>query len=374
MAKSLRTLAEGALLVEDFGVTKLITLNREKALNALTWPMVKALQPLYDEWQRSQKGACAIVMRGAGKKAFCAGGDVVGLAKDDPPGTRVHFFKEEYTLNYTIGNLMKQSGIPHIAILDGITMGGGVGLSLHGSHRVCTEATMLAMPECALGLFPDVGGNIFLPRLSHPGLGEYFALTGRRLKGADVKHAGMGTHFVPRDSVPDLVNSLTQLSSPNSVDSVIKSFVAPTIPEFSLDDATLQLIKTCFSVPQKVEDVLNALSREMDQELSNSIMRDILKGSPTSLKVTLEQLRRGAKMTDTAENYQMEYRLSQGFMNLTDDFNEGVRATLLDKTNDPHWKPSSIAQVQESFVSKFFDTVPASGDLKLSSRSTTSRL
>lgn len=158
MAKVILSLAEGTLLVEDFGITKVITLNREKALNALTWPMVKALQPLYDEWAAKEGGQCAIVIRGSGTKSFCAGGDVVSLAKDMPPGTRQHFFREEYKLNYTIGNLMRTSRIPHIAVLDGITMGGGVGLSVHGSHRICTEATMFAMPECALGLFPDVGG------------------------------------------------------------------------------------------------------------------------------------------------------------------------------------------------------------------------
>eukprot|EP00759_Apiculatamorpha_spiralis_P007924 PhF_6_TR1496/c0_g1_i1/m.2708/K05605/HIBCH; 3-hydroxyisobutyryl-CoA hydrolase len=363
MASKVTSLLGGEVLLEDFGVTKIVTLNREKALNALTWPMVQVLQPLYDQWT-AEAGKHVVVLRGSGTKAFCAGGDVVGLAKDNPKGTREFFFKEEYKLNYTIGQLFNKSKNPHISLLDGITMGGGFGLSVHGSHRICTESTLFAMPECALGLFPDVGGSIVLPRLPHPGLGQYLALTGRRLKGADVYLSGIGTHFVKRETIAALTEALKHVKAPTEIDLAMKPFLVEVPKEqFGLNSSQLGTIKRAFAATNTVEEVLNALSNDSHVEFANGVMMDILKASPTSLKVTFEQLKRGAKLKDPKDNFRMEYRISQGFMNFTEDFNEGVRAILIDKTNDAQWSPSSLAEVDNGFVSRFFDTVPKSGDL-----------
>ena len=164
--------------------------------------------------------------------------------------------------------------------------------------------------------------------------------------------------------VPDWHNPA--ITTPSAVDGVVGRFVVEgPPPAFTLPASALDVIKRAFSVPATIEGVLNALSNEAGQEFANSLMMDILKASPTSLKVTLEQLRRGAKMTDIAQNYKMEYRLSQGFMDLTGDFTEGVRAVLIDKTNDAAWKPSTISQVEASTVAQFFNTVPSLGDLEL---------
>eukprot|EP00760_Papus_ankaliazontas_P034490 PhM_4_TR7225/c0_g1_i1/m.79115/K05605/HIBCH; 3-hydroxyisobutyryl-CoA hydrolase len=373
MSLGAKRLLGGEILVEDFGVTKVITLSREKALNALSWPMVTALQPLYEEWIAGSS-PCAIVLKGAGSKAFCAGGDVVGLAKDQPKGTRTHFFKEEYELNHTIGSL-EGLGIPHVALVDGICMGGGVGVSVHGSTRVCTEATLFAMPECGLGLFPDVGGSVFLPRLAAPGLGEYLALTGRRLKGPDVVLAGIGTHYVPRSKMESLNAALHTATSTDHIHTIVDTFSEKVDPTtFSLKPDALKVIEEAFSYSNTVEAVLEVLRKtaetsESQGEFAAGLVADIVKGSPTSLKVTLQQMRKGKQQT-TEQNYRMEYRISQGFMNLTNDFNEGVRAALIDKTGSPKWDPPTLELVTDAYVNTFFETVPKSGDLNLKPRKT----
>ncbi|KXJ18578.1 3-hydroxyisobutyryl-CoA hydrolase, mitochondrial [Exaiptasia diaphana] len=282
----------------------LITLNRPKALNALNLSMIRKIYPVLKAWDQDPEVGLVII-KGTGEKAFCAGGDVRAIAEAGLRGEDLtkDFFREEYTLNYTIGTLQT----PYVALINGITMGGGVGLSVHGHFRVATEKTLFAMPETAIGLFPDVGGGHALPRLEGC-LGTFLALTGHRLKGIDVKHAGVATHFVTLDKLSELEESLHGLS-----------------------DFKLRTVK--------------GLLDDFDSKTINKM-------SPSSCKVTLRQLQNGGTM-NLAECLQMEYRLSQRFME-NEDFYEGIRAVLIDKDNSPTWSPNSLDKVSDEKVDSYF--------------------
>ncbi|KAI4806145.1 hypothetical protein KUCAC02_010725, partial [Chaenocephalus aceratus] len=205
---------DSGVLLEKVGCAGVITLNRPKALNALNMPMVQHIYPQLKKWE-SDNETDIVIIRGAGGKAFCAGGDIRAVTEAGKVGDPLaeDFFREEYTLNHAIGTCRK----PYIALIGGITMGGGVGLSVHGRFRVATEKTLFAMPETAIGLFPDVGGGYFLPRLQGQ-LGLFLALTGFRLKGRDVQRAGVATHFVESEKIPELEKDLVDLKSPSAED------------------------------------------------------------------------------------------------------------------------------------------------------------
>jgi enoyl-CoA hydratase len=326
-----------------------ITLNRPKALNALTLPMIRAVSPQLADWQEDDR-VKAVVIRGAGERAFCAGGDVRAVwqaGKDGDPLTQV-FFREEYHLNRLIHVFAK----PYVALIDGITMGGGVGVSVHGSHRVAGDRTLLAMPEVGIGLFPDVGGSYFLPRL--PGrLGLFLALTGWRLNAADAIFCGLATDYVPSDRIGALSQSFTELDWGSDgaealVDGVIDRFKAdPAVSELAAHEA---LIEHCFSA-RSVEDILAALDASGD-DWAAKVAKIIRRQSPTSLKVTFAQIEKGATL-DFDQAMIQEYRLSQAFM-AGKDFYEGIRAVLIDKDNQPRWSPSELAAVTPALVESHF--------------------
>ena len=364
------SLAGGHLLLEDCGVTKFLTLNRPGALNALSWSMVRSLRTLYQTWS-TQSQRCVVVLRSSCPRAFSAGGDVVAISTDTPRGTRPHYFKDQYCLNYTIGTLSRAHAIPHLALLDGITMGGGAGLAMHGSHRVCTENTVFAMPECAIGHFPDSGASLFLPRVKPLALGRCLGLTGRRLYGRDVITSGLGTHFVPRARLPELVESLRRVKEPAEVDGLITSYHEPVNAPTELQEwspSQLQCLHRAFCDAQTVEDALNALSAEPTSEFVDAILQSLLRNAPLSVKVTWEMFRRVQSLPTPQENFRLEYRLSQGFLCRSPDFDEGVRAQLREKTKDPRWVPSALADVSDTAVQNFFDTVPEDGDLDVDSQ------
>jgi enoyl-CoA hydratase len=328
---------------ERRGAIGLVTLDRPKALNALTLPMIRAYAPRLAAWA-ADPGVAAAVMRGAGERAFCAGGDIraiweAGRASDAP----IHrdFFREEYRLNRAIHRLAK----PHIALLDGIVMGGGVGLSVHGSHRVATERTLFAMPETGIGLFPDVGGSYFLSRC--PGeIGMYLALTGHRLKAADLIHAGIATHVMTSARLDELIAALGEVGA--GVDGAIARFAVPA------GDAPLAAhraaIDRCFAAPS-VEAILDALMAE-GSDWARATHSVLLKMSPTSLKVTYRQVRLGRDL-DFEACMVMEYRMIQRFM-AGHDFFEGVRAAIVDKDQAPRWQPDSLAAVGAADVDAYF--------------------
>lgn len=338
-----------AVVVEKFPHACLVTLSREKALNALNLPMVDELLPVYTDLHRQPRNSKVVVMKGAGHKAFCAGGDIITLVNDTEGAIRRDFFKREYHLNYLILTLPH----PHVALLDGIVMGGGVGLSVHGSHRVCTEHTLFAMPETAIGLIPDVGGSIFLPRLRHHGLGMFLALTGQRLKGVDVVHAGVGTHFVHRDKVASLEKELTHIEDPKGTSEVLEKYHhAPSTP-FSLQPHLADIEKCFGEHVLSVEDVIAHLEK-LHSDWSRQVLHTLSRCSPTSLKVTFEQLRRGARQSP-AKNFEMEYNITQCCMK-TKDFFTGVKATVVDKIKErPSWDPNTLQDVTKDFVEKHFE-------------------
>lgn len=327
------------------GAIGLVTLDRPKALNALTLPMIRAYAPQLAAWA-ADPAVAAVVMRGAGDRAFCAGGDIraiweAGRASD----AAIHrdFFREEYRLNRAIHRFAK----PHVALLDGITMGGGVGLSVHGSHRVATERTLFAMPETGIGLFPDVGGGYFLPRC--PGeIGMYLALTGHRLKAADLLYAGIATHYVPSAGLDDLVVALGEIRSSDGVDEVLGRFAAPA-GEAPLA-AHRAAIDRCFAAPS-VEAILDVLAAD-GSDWARAARATLLKMSPTSLKITYRQVRLGRAL-DFEACMVMEYRMIQRFM-AGHDFFEGVRAAIVDKDQAPRWRPDNLAAVTAAEVDAYF--------------------
>ncbi|NXS51614.1 HIBCH protein, partial [Brachypteracias leptosomus] len=349
------------VLLEKRGGAGVITLNRPKALNALTLPMIRQIYPQLKTWEQDPE-TFLIIIKGTGGKAFCAGGDVVAIRDAGKAGDRMtqDLFREEYILNNAIGTCRK----PYVALIDGITMGGGVGLSVHGRFRVATEKTLFAMPETAIGLFPDVGGGYFLPRL--PGrIGFYLALTGFRLRGRDVLRAGIATHFVESEKLPALEKDLMALKSPSTenIADLLNSYQVKSQvdqeKQFVLDEH-MEKINSLFS-GTSMEEIVEKLKQD-GSPFAMKQLEIINKMSPTSLKLTLRQLREGASMS-LQEVLRMEYRLSQACMR-GHDFYEGVRAVLIDKDQTPRWKPAALEEVTEEFVDNCFKPL-GNNDLKL---------
>lgn len=346
------------ILFERRGAIGLVTLNRPKALNALTLPMIRAFWQQLDRWE-PDPDVRGIVMQGAGDRAFCAGGDIRAIhdagKSGDPVGQA--FFREEYALNLRLHRLAK----PTVAILDGVTMGGGVGLSVHGSHRVATDRILFAMPETGIGLFPDVGGGYFLSRC--PGeTGTYLGLSGARLKAADSLYVGVATHLIPHGLVEALIVDLAALDygqNPHGAVNRVLAAINATAgdPPLAEHRAT---IDRCFA-GNSVEAILAALAAD-GGEWAGAARATILHKSPTSLKITLRQLR-AAKTMSLARELEMEYRITQACL-LGTDLYEGVRSVVIDKDNKPRWQPGQLADVGEEVVQRHF-IVPKDGDLKL---------
>ncbi|NXK65117.1 HIBCH protein, partial [Sylvietta virens] len=359
MSKQTNSTAE--VLLEKKGGAGIITLNRPKALNALNLSMIQQIYPQIKTWEQDPE-TFLIIIKGTGGKAFCAGGDIRAITEAGKVGDKLlqDFFRGEYRLNNAIGTCKK----PYVALIDGITMGGGVGVSVHGHFRVATEKTVFAMPETAIGLFPDVGGGYFLPRLSGK-VGYYLALTGCRLKGRDVLKAGIATHFVESEKLPALEKDLIALKSPSKekIADLLNSYhMKCTIDqekEFVLDEH-MEKINSLFSA-NSMEEIVKKLKQD-GSPFAMKQLETINKMSPTSLKLTLRQLREGASMS-LQEVLRMEYRLSQACMK-GHDFYEGVRAVLIDKDQSPKWKPAALEEVSDEFVDNCFKPL-GNDDLKL---------
>lgn len=353
--------ATDTVLFDEVNNNGLITINRPKALNAINLDMVRKIYSKLKPWEDTKN---LVVIRGAGEKAFCAGGDVRAIVEAGPTPESKAFFREEYKLNALIGYYKK----PYIAIIDGITMGGGVGLSVHGKYRVATERTMFAMPETAIGLFPDVGGGHFLPRMTGK-LGLYLGLTGFRLKGQDVKKAGVATHFVSSSKVEELEKALLNSNgSPQEVENILKKFDENDEKPFVLEK-DLPDINRLFQ-HSRVSEILHFLKEE-ETDFAKNTLKLLEKMSPTSLKVTKRQLDYGAEM-DLKECLKMEYRLAVHHTEKS-DFKEGVRALLIDKDQNPKWNPRTIEEVTYAHVDDYFEKLPASEELKFDDE-TTSKL
>jgi len=318
-----------------------ILLNRPKALNALDLEMIRALTRVLTEWQ-DDPHVHLVVIEGAGERAFCAGGDIRALRDAQLGGNRPAadaFFAEEYALNRMIAAYPK----PYVALIDGICMGGGIGVSVHAPYRVATEHAMFAMPETAIGFFPDIGATFFLPRL--PGkMGFYLGLSGARMQGADAVHAGLGTHFCPRAQLAALGEVLAADGA-----GVLAAFAAP-LPVFSLA-ADRAALDRCFS-GDDVPEIVRRLAAEDGDWAKRTL--DMLRGvSPSALCWTLKALQRGAELT-LPRALDAEFALTRTAM-AHPDFAEGVRAMVVDKDRRPRWQPTRIEDVDPAAIAAMFE-------------------
>ncbi|KAL4795931.1 ClpP/crotonase-like domain-containing protein [Aspergillus venezuelensis] len=347
-----------------YGV-RLVELNRPKKLNSMNGSMARKILPRLQEYEKSQL-ANIIMLAGAGEKAFCAGGDVAALALQNETGpdgqqTSADFFRYEYKLDHLIATYSK----PIISVMDGITMGGGVGLSVHAPFRIATERTVFAMPETTIGFFPDVGASFFLPRLDGE-LGTYLALTSERLHGVQALYAGIATHYFDSSVLGNLTARLSELvfSDHDSVQARL-AIVNRTMAEFStglptegikLAGSRRAAIDRCFG-HDTVEQILKALENEtVEKAWAQKTLETISARSPTSLRVTLRQLRLGKKW-DIRETFQRESEIAAQFMHHP-DFVEGVKARLMSKPpRQANWQPATLAEVTDAQVDKFF-TLP----------------
>ena len=372
-----------------------LLLNRPAALNALNLSMVRRMHELVQALDMD-KDVSICLMSGRGGKAFCAGGDVrvlhdAGLRRKQLRGetgdtdVTKSFFLQEYALNFRLHH----TRFPLVAVMNGITMGGGVGLSGHLRYRVATPHTLLAMPECSIGFFPDVGSSFLLPRLHHPFLGHYLGLTGARLRGYDLLHAGLATHWVEHDDWAQQVETaftrtgLTWQQAEDTVENVFWHLCQPDPePPFSLSPLQLEIIAEAFS-KETMEEVVERLEARRDSSSSSaggvsssassqqtavsafvsSTLSLLSAGSPLSQKVTLELLRRGQHQP-LERCLETEYRVSQRFM-LGEDFYSGVNSALISKDRKPRWQHSGLSQVTDSDVAAYFEPLRGQDELKL---------
>ncbi|PKP80607.1 MAG: enoyl-CoA hydratase [Alphaproteobacteria bacterium HGW-Alphaproteobacteria-18] len=327
-----------------------ITLTRPAALHALNTPMCADILAAITAWTSDPAVHIVWIDHQEGTRGFCSGGDIRMLAESgagDASEAR-DFFRTEYRMNAALKAFPK----PILAILDGVTMGGGVGLSVHGSHRIATERTLFAMPETGIGLFPDVGGGWFLPRLDGQ-LGTWLALTGARLKGADVAAAGVATHFLPSELVPALAKQLEatdfSVDAPAMLDELLRGLThAIPAPAFG---AHLETIHRCFA-GQSAEEIVAALEAA-PSDWARSEAATIRAKSPETVKVALRQLREGARCETFEDNMRMEFRIGWRKVQ-SHDFQEGVRAVIIDKDNTPVWSPARLEDVSEADVAQYF--------------------
>lgn len=337
------------VLFEQKGQLGLITLNRPNALNALTLPMIQAMQQQLQKW-KTDNSIKAVVVVAAPGKAFCAGGDVRWLYDAGKQGDaqQMQFFWHEYRLNHFINSF----GKPYISLIDGMVMGGGVGISLHGSHPIASERFVFAMPETTIGFFPDIGASYLLNRC--PGsLGIYLALTGNRLKAQDAKKTGLVKYLLASESMPKLLEALiaADLSSDAGaqVDACIEQF--ERAHDASEASALNPMIDTCFA-QASVELIYQTLEK-MDNQWAITNVDTLKKKAPLSLKITLAQMHK-TKTLSLADCLKMDYDLVSHFMQGS-DFYEGVRALLVDKDHNPQWQPADLDLVTEKMVISYFE-------------------
>ena len=339
-------MTDDVLISVEGGVGRL-RLNRPKAIHALTTAMCDVMSEALLKW-RTDDNVQVVLIDHAEGRGFCAGGDVVMLARSgsEDASDAKRFFGAEYRLNHLLFTYPK----PTIAIMDGITMGGGVGISLPCTHRIATENTRFAMPETSIGLFPDVGGGWYLPRL--PGrVGEYMALTGARLDGAECKYLGLATHYVEQAQLADMIERIAK--APGRVQGAVGS--AATTPPDAKIEQSLPLITKLF-VSDRLEDVLAALEED-GSDWAQSELASLKTKSPLSCKVSLRLLAEGANRANFADEMRAEYALASRVVR-THDFREGVHALLIDKHNEPHWDPATPEEVTEEMLDVLFEPLP----------------
>ena len=334
---------DAELLVRTEGRAGRITLNRPKALNALTYDQAIAIEKTIDAWA-DDPAIQVVIIDGTGERAMCAGGDVLTLYahRDDGGAYAAQFWRDEYRLNAKIGRYPK----PFVAVMDGIVMGGGIGLSGHASHRIVTERSMLAMPETGIGLVPDVGGMWLLAHA--PGhLGEYLGLLGERMGAADAIYAGFADTFV---DIADLDALVAGLCDPQGdpVGVLVATYAAAPAP--GVHAGRQAEIDAVFSL-----DTVEAIARRLEEQ-ETDWARDALKvlsqRSPLALKLTLAAVRQARGFRSLEEALNLEFRLTSRLF-VHGEFPEGIRALLVDKDKSPKWNPSTLESVSDDMVAQF---------------------
>lgn len=337
---------------ERQGLAGIVTLTRPQALNAVTHKMVKALGRALDAWEKD-KGVALVVVKGEGR-AFSAGGDILHIYQGERGSPEaVDFFADEYRLNARIARFRK----PYIALIDGIVMGGGVGVSFHGSHRVMTENAVFAMPEVGIGFFPDVGGSHLLPDLGSS-FGFYLGLSGERIRYGDALWSGLATHTVKAEDQAGLIERFAETGE---TESVLRGAFFPARRE--TDAATLQAIARHFSQASLQEIVMSLEeAAAAGEEFAKKTLATLKKRSPTSLNVAFRQIAAGLTLS-MDDCMRMEFRILNRMLK-GHDFYEGIRAAIIDKGSTPAWQPARLEDVDPADIDRYFEPLPG-GDLPL---------
>ncbi|MEU7382352.1 MULTISPECIES: enoyl-CoA hydratase/isomerase family protein [unclassified Streptomyces] len=336
------TAAEEPVLFHTAGRAAHITLNRPKALNALTHEMVRRIDEALTAWEHDP-AVETVVVTGAGERGLCAGGDIRAIHDDVRGGdgtASAAFWRDEYRLNARIARCPK----PYVAVMDGIVMGGGVGVSAHGGVRVVTERSRIAMPETGIGFIPDVGGTRLLA-LAPGELGTHLALTGAQIGAGDAVLCGLADHYVPSTALPALVDDLAHAP----VREVLERHVRP-LPQGELEGRR-EWIDACYAAGT-VEDILSRL-RDYGDPAAKEAAETLLTRSPTAVKVTLAAVRRARRLGSLEAVLDQEYRVSCAALS-SPDLVEGIRAQVIDKDRDPRWSPGTLAEVTDADVNRFF--------------------
>ncbi|MFB8246039.1 enoyl-CoA hydratase/isomerase family protein [Streptomyces sp. NPDC055952] len=337
--------AEEPVLFRTTGRAAHITLNRPGALNALTHTMVRRIDGALTEWEHDP-AVETVVITGAGERGLCAGGDIRAIhddARDGDGSASAAFWRDEYRLNARISRYPK----PYVAVMDGIVMGGGVGVSAHGDVRIVTDRSRVAMPETGIGFVPDVGGTHLLARA--PGeLGTHLALTGTQIGAEDALLCGLADHYVPSDALPELLDSLSARPAAEAVAGVRRT------PPRGVLAARRDWIDACYSA-DSVEEIVRRLLAHGDPAAKETA-EILLSKSPTALKVTLASVRRARRLGTLERVLDQEYRVSCAALT-TADLVEGIRAQVVDKDRRPRWSPKTLAEVTDAEVERFFGSL-----------------
>ncbi len=344
------------VLIRRQGTAGLISLNRPAAIHALTLDMVHAIRDALISW-RDDASIKSIVIDHAEGRGFCAGGDIAFLrnsALNDGGVAGRNFFHDEYQLNHLLFTYPK----PVIAFMDGITMGGGVGISLPARFRVATENTRFAMPETGIGLFPDVGGGWFLSRLEGR-VGPYLALTGARIDGAECAALGLATHYLRSEATGETKRRISEEEDPDRIEGLLGTLAEP-VPEAKIIESIIPINQHFAS------DQLEEIFASLEADLSDWAMKELAtlrSKSPQTCKVALRQLAESAKLSDFADNMAMEYRIASRVL-MRPDFTEGVRAVIVDKDHAPKWNPATPEGVTDALLDEIFAALPATEEWK----------
>ncbi len=335
------------ILVETQGQLGRIRLNRPKAINSLTLEMVMRVREALARFAEDPSVG-SVLVTGEGERGLCAGGDIRALYDHgrDGSGLAARFFREEYRMNFEIAAYRK----PYLAVMDGITMGGGVGISAHGAIRIVTERTRMAMPETGIGFFPDVGGTWLL---SHgPGeIGTFIGLTGDSFGGADAIYAGFADFFIQSAKIPDLIAQLSALPANLGLEP-LRGFVARFAEEITPPLAAHRAeIDRIFKFAT-VEEITAALAAS-GSEFARKTLTVMAQKSPTAMKVTLRLLRLAAADADLKTSLQREFTTTAAVL-ASSEFYEGVRAAVVDKDRNPKWSPATLPEVTEAILHPYF--------------------